>query len=192
MFDSGDGTWDSIGWWLMMSQSERFLREYIFKGYLSRKPNFDALAEKFPEVSGLNQKEIGEVMLDKYVKHETTLKEIEECLNKLSNWEQLLLEIQKAVVTHSVIRQYGDQYPIFAEKVINNVVINGVVNPVIIEKYLKRQLEYYDQLISSQKIEPVSGEWLNMIEAALRYRKSLKAAEKEANKEKRKAKKSKI
>ena len=187
-FTTDNCTWNGIGWWLMMVKSDAFLEEYDFQRYSFHEPNYDALVERFPELSGLHQNEIGKLMLLKYLRNETTLEEIEECLNKPSDWEELVINVQKAVANHTVEKLYGDQYPVFTGKVANNVINNGMIDRTDVDRYLKRQLEYYDQLISNQKIEPINGGWLSMIEAALLYRKSLKDAEKAAKKEKRKSK----
>lgn len=191
-FKSDNGTWNGIGWWLMMVKSNIFLKEYDFPIYSFHEPNYDALIERFPEASGLRQDEIGKVMLFKYLRNETTLEEIEECLNKHTDWEELVINVQKAVANHTLDILYGYQYPIFAEKVSINVIKDGMISITDVDSYLKRQLEYYNQLVNNQKIEPVDGGWLNMIEAALQYRKSLNDIKKEMKKAARKEKKKNI
>lgn len=187
-FKLGNGTWNGIGWWLMMVRSEAFLKEYKFEIYSFHEPNYDALVERFPELSGLYQNEMGKVILLKYLRNETSVEEIEECLNKPSDWEELVTNIQKSVANHTVEKLYGERYPVFAGKVSNNVIKNGMIAITDVGRYLERQLDYYYQLVNNQEIDPIDGGWLSMIEAALQYRKSIKDAEKAAKKEKRKTK----
>lgn len=84
---------------------------------------------------------------------------------------------------------YGDKYPLFAKKVSHNVE-NG--DSYFIdhntENYIRRQMDYYDELLKDGKVEPVVGDVLDIVKAVLAYRKSLKDAEKA---EKRKQKKNK-
>lgn len=190
LFEPEDGTWNSIGWRLMMVCSNAFLREYNFPecSYF-HKPNYTALREKYPELSGMKLEDMGKTMLLKYLRNEVTLEEIEECLNKPSEWADLVTSIQKSVANHTIDRFYGEEYPLFTAKISNNVIKNEMVNVLDVENYLKRQIEYYEKLVNDQKIKAVDGGWLSMIESALRYRKALKDAEKAAKKEKRKERK---
>lgn len=188
-FESTDGTWNSIAWWLMMVRSNIFLNKYDFRMSSSHDPNYKVLRSEFPELGDVKPDEIGRIMLHKYLRNEVTLEKIEECLNTPSDWDQLVIDIQKAVAYDKVDKLYGDKYPLFAKKVSNNVVgSSNVVYKHNIEWYLKRQLMYYDELIKDNKVEAISDEtaWLDMIETALKYRKSLKDAEKASKKLKKK------
>ena len=84
---------------------------------------------------------------------------------------------------------YGDKYPLFAKKVSHNVE-NGdsFFTDYNTEDYIRRQMRYYDELLKDGKIEPVVGDVLDIVEAALAYRKSLNDAKKAEKKAKRKSK----
>jgi hypothetical protein len=56
------------------------------------------------------------------------------------------------------------------------------------EDYIRRQMRYYDELLKDGKIDPVVGDVLDIVETALAYRKSLKDAEKQKRRDKRKIK----
>lgn len=188
-FESDDGTWNSPAWWLMMVKSDAFLGEYDFRhrGFLHN-PNIEALIDNFPQLQNLSHQEIGLEMLHEYLSGSVTMEEIEECLNKPTDWERLVTDIIHAVRRGTVSELYGEKYPIFASKVENNVK-NGSLPFAIdnAEDYLKRQMRSYDKLVKEGKIEPVEGDVLDIVEAALAYTKSLKDAEKAAKKAKRKA-----
>jgi len=189
LFDSKDnGTWNSIAWWVMIVRSEAFLDEYNFNTFNLHKPNFKALKERFTELEELDEYEIGKVLLKKYLSDEISLEDMESCLNKPSEWEQLVLDIQKAIASKTIESTYGEKYPLFVNKIENNVIRNGYVHIELINNYLKRQIEYYDELVTSGKISPISGDVLDIVEVALSYRKSLKDREKAIKKEKRKNK----
>lgn len=177
LFESTDGTWNSIAWWLMMVCSNAFLSEYHFEQFSFHEPNFVALVNRFPELDGLMPTEMGKVMLHKYLRNEASLEEIEQCLNTLTDWEQLCKDIQVAVANHTVEPKYGEKYPMFAKKVVGNVLRDGFVNRNDVENYLQRQINFYDELISLQKIEPVDG-YLEKVEVALSYRKTQKRCRK--------------
>ena len=49
-------------------------------------------------------------------------------------------------------------------------------------------MDYYNELLRDEKIEPVVGDVLDIVEAALAYRKSLKDAEKAEKKRQKKNK----
>lgn len=181
-FQSKNGTWESVAWWLMMSRSNAFLEEYEFSMTSSHKPNFEALVDHFADLKDMPEEEMGKTLLHRYLAGKVTLEEIEECLNTPSKWEQLISDIQTAVIKNTVAKTYGDRYPIFAKKVAHNVTTECYVCPEEVELYLQRQLYYYDELVNSGDIQPVEGEWLDKIEAALQHRKMLKDAEKAAKK----------
>ncbi len=188
LFQSDNGTWNSIAWWLMMVCSDVFLKEYDFQRYSFYEPNYDALVERFPDANGLSEKGMGKLMLFKYLRNETTLEEIEECLNKPTDWENFVKEIQNSVANGTLDKFYGEKYPVFASKIRGNVITGDYIYRDTVERYLKRQLRQCEDLVRDNKIEAVEGNWLDKIETVLQYRKSLKDAEKAAKKEKRKKK----
>lgn len=183
-----DGTWNSIAFYLMITKSNLFLKEYNFIRYSSHEPNINELVKKYPDLSGLTINEIGKELLLRYLQNKVTIEEIEEYLNKPSDYEELIINIQKGLAYDNIEKMYGKQYPIFSNK-IQNIISNGIIYKENIDNYLKRQLDYYDNLIKTQKIENIEGGYLDKIERALQYRKALKDAEKASKKEKRKAKK---
>lgn len=186
---SDNGTWNSIAWWLMMSCSNMFLKEYAFERYTCEyKPNFDELVKHYPEFKEMSHMEIGKRVLLKYLHNEITLWEIENCLNEPTDWEKFILGLQKEVACHHIEKLYGEKYPIFSSKVYQNVIKDGYVNLLDLEAYLQRQLNYYYELERELKIEKVDGEYLDKIEAALAYRKALKDNDKKLKKERRKEK----
>lgn len=190
LFSEKKGTWNSSAWWLMMVVSEAFLREYNFSAHgIIHEPNFEELKKRFPIFDGLTAKEIGEKALYMYLNNEVTIEEIEECLDTPNDWEKLIDEITDAVIYNKTQEIYGKMYPVFAKKVANNVE-NGLFDLYKnnADDYLRRQLSYYEELLKDGKIEPVVGDVLDIVEAALNYRKSLKDAEKAEKKRQKKNK----
>lgn len=184
LFSENSGTWRSSAWWLMMVESDAFLQEYAFSAHTSfHKPNIEELKRKFPVFKDLTNKEIGEKALYMYLKNEITMREIEECLDTPSSWEKLISDVTLAVYRGEAEDLYSTRYPLFAKKVSHNIKDGSA------ENYITRQLDYYNQLLGDKKIEPVTGDLLNLVEAALAYRKKIKDAEKEERKKKRKEKK---
>ena len=189
-----DGTWNSIAWWLMMVCSNTFLPEYKFDHYQrhNHKPNIDALINHFPELEGKCTEEIGKIMLNKYLRNETILEEIEECLNAPSEREVLIKRIQRAVASGKVEKEFGEMYPNFAKKITNNALDGDFVIYEKIDNYLTRNICIYNDLVREGKIEGdiiidcETPKPLDAIESVLVYRKVLKEAEKLAKKEKRK------
>lgn len=173
-----------------MVVSEAFLREYAFSAHgIIHEPNFDELKKRFPIFDGLTAKEIGEKALYMYLNDEVAIEEIEECLDTPNDWEKLISNVSSAVLRGNAERLYGDKYPLFAKKVTHNVECgDSYFTDHNSENYIKRQMVYYDELLKEGKVEPVVGDVLDIVEAALAYRKSLKDAEKA---EKRKQKKNK-
>lgn len=189
LFSNKKGTWNSSAWWLMMVVSNAFLREYDFSAHgIIHDPNFKELKKKFPMFDGLTTKEIGEKALYMYLNDEIAIEEIEECLDTPSDWEKLISNISSAVLRSNAERLYGDKYPLFAKKVSHNVE-NGAsfITDCNTENYIRRQMDYYNELLKDGKIEPVEGDVLDIVEAALAYRKSLNDAKK-AEKKKQKSK----
>ncbi len=189
LFSNKKGTWNSSAWWLMMVVSEAFLREYAFSAHgIIHEPNFDELKKRFPIFDGLTAKEIGEKALYMYLNDEVAIEEIEECLDTPNDWEKLISNVSSAVLRGNAERLYGDKYPLFAKKVSHNVE-NGdsYFTDYNTENYIRRQIDYYNELLKDGKVELVVGDVLDIVEAALAYRKSLKDAEK-AEKRKQKNK----
>lgn len=190
LFSNKKGTWNSSAWWLMMVVSEAFLREYAFSAHgIIHEPNFEELKKRFPIFDGLSAKEIGERVLYKYLNNEVTIEEIEDCLDTPNNWEKLILDISSAVLRGNTERLYGKKYPLFAKKVSHNVE-NGdsIFTEHNTENYIRRQMDYYDELLKDGKVDPVVGDVLDIVEVALAYRKSLKDAEKAEKKMQKKNK----
>lgn len=190
LFSEKKGTWNSSAWWLMMVVSQAFLREYDFLVYgIIHVPNFEELIKRFPIFGGLTAKEIGEKALYMYLNNEITIEEIEECLDTPNDWEKLISNVTSAVLRGNAERLYGDKYPLFAKKVSHNVENGGsYITDHNTENYIRRQMHYYDELLKDGKIEPVVGDVLDVVEAALVHRKSLKDAEKAEKRKQRKNK----
>lgn len=174
----------------MMVVSEAFLREYAFSAHgIIHEPNFDELKKRFSIFDGLTAKEIGEKALYMYLNNEVAMEEIEECLDTPNDWGKLIPNVSCAVLRGNAERLYGDKYPLFAKKVSHNVE-NGYsfITECNTENYIRRQMDYYAELLKDGKVEPVVGDVLDIVEAALAYRKYLKDAEKaEKKKQKNKA-----
>lgn len=190
LFSNKKGTWNSSAWWLMMVVSEAFLREYKFSAHgFVHKPNFDELKKRFPIFNGLSAKEIGEKALYMYLNNEVDIEEIEECLDTLNDWEELISNVSSAVLCGNAEKLYGDKYPLFAKKVSHNVE-NGdfYFADQNAEDYISRQMDYYNELLKDGKVDPVVGDVLDIVEATLAYRKSLKDAEKAEKKRQKKNK----
>lgn len=191
-FSSTNGTWNSVAWWLMIVCSNLFLDKYNFET-TSRNPNIEALREAFPEdlKETVSYKEVGKIMLFKYLRNEVTLEKIEECLNTPTEWESFVIEVQTAVARHTVEEKFSKSYPLFAKKVRNNTVDEGdlFVRRDNVESYLIRQLDSYYMLVKTGKLPVVNDlSWLDQIEAVLKYRKALKDEEKRIKREQRKQK----
>lgn len=82
-----NGTWESVACWLIVSESHMFFDSYGFQHHGIFNPNLDALVAKFPELKNMSLQEMGEIMLGKFLEGETTLKEIEDCLNELTEFD---------------------------------------------------------------------------------------------------------
>ena len=190
LFSEKKGTWNSSAWWLMMVVSKSFLREYAFSAHrIIHEPNFEELKKRFPIFDGLTTKEMGEKALYMYLNNEVTIEEIEECLDTPNDWEKLISKVSSAVLRGNAERLYGEKYPLFAKKVSHNVENgNSYFTDHNTENYIKRQMDYYDELLKDGKIEPVVGDVLDIVEAALAYRKSLKDVEKAEKKRQKKNK----
>lgn len=190
LFSDNKSTWNSSAWWLMMVASEAFLREYAFSSHgIIHKPNFEELKKRHPIFDGLSEKEIGEKALYLYLNNEISIEEIEECLDTLNDWEKLISDVSSAVLRGNTERLYGEKYPLFAKKVSHNVE-NGdsIFKDHNTENYIRRQMNYYDELLKDGKIKPIEGDILDIVEAALAYRKALKDAEKAERKRQKKNK----
>lgn len=190
LFSEKKGTWNSSAWWLMMVVSNAFLREYDFSTHrINHKPNFGELKKRFPIFDGLSAKEIGEKALYMYLNSKITIEEIEDCLDTPNDWEKLISNVSSAVLRGDAERLYGDKYPLFAKKVSHNVE-NGYSDftECNTENYIRRQMDYYDELLKDGKIEPIVGDVLDIVETALAYRKSLKDAKKAEKKSQKKNK----
>lgn len=190
LFSEKKGTWNSSAWWLMMVVSKSFLREYAFSAHrIIHEPNFEELKKRFPIFDGLTTKEMGEKALYMYLNNEVTIEEIEECLDTPNDWEKLISKVSSAVLRGNAERLYGEKYSLFAKKVSHNVENgNSYFTDHNTENYIKRQMDYYDELLKDGKIEPVVGDVLDIVEAALAYRKSLKDVEKAEKKRQKKNK----
>lgn len=197
-FGSESGTWESPAMWLIMCASKAFLPDYefdsvSFKLLYHQNPNINALKEKFPEVKDMNTEEIGKYFLNKYLNKDFDLKLIEDTLNTLTNFEELVRDIEKAIIARQAERVYGNKYPLFAKKVTANVVEHDIyIRYRAVEDYLERQMDYYDQLCHEGKIQPLEENAdgvLERVEQALAYRQMLKDQEKAAKKAKRQANK---
>lgn len=165
-FESKDGTWESSAWWLMMGQSDAFLSEYEFHWYgCIHNPNIDELTKKFPELKGYDLKVIGKIILNKFLKRKVTIKEIEECLNKPCDWEVLIEDVFEAVARGNTKEIYGEKYPLFANKIMHNVgrnLFGCYISDV--ENYIRRQMDYYDEILREGKIDPIKGGVLDIVE----------------------------
>lgn len=196
LFSNKKRIFNISAWWLMMAVSGEFLREYDFSSHeIIHEPNFKALKERFPTFNNLKSEEIATKALNMYIKGEITTKEIEECLDTPSDWEKLIKDIVRAVQRGNTKEKYGQLYPLFANKVTNNIE-NGdsYFDEYNAEDYIKRQMDYYYQLLKDGKVESIEKDafddfesyTLSIVESALKYRKSLKDAEKAERKKKRK------
>lgn len=185
LFSKDSGTWNSSAWWLMMVESNAFLKEYDFSARgLIHSPNIGELQRVFPQFQDMNPEDIGKKALMMYINQEITMEEIERCLDTPSKWEQLLSNISSAVSRDRVVDVYGADYPLFASKVSHNVA-NGssYFQDLNVEEYLVRQLDYYKELVSTNKITAVdTDDVLSKVESALAYRKSVNDAKKAAKK----------
>lgn len=191
LFRDRKGTWESSAWWLLMSASYAFLPQYDFKPItgesIVHKPNLSELKKRFKCFEDLKLHEVGCKALQMFLDGEIALEEIEDALDAPDYWESLVDGIAKAVRRGNAEQKYA-KYPLFAKKVSNNVE-NGysLFEEYNVEDYLRRQMDFYDKLVREGKAEPIDTDVLDIVEAALAYRKALKDAEKKAKKEKRKA-----
>lgn len=191
-------------WWLLVIASRSFAWDYNnCTVSLNKAPNYDYLVEQHPEFSGVGVAKVGEIALQMWIDGKLDVVEIRRCLDMPTEFEELCMEVTNASMKGTVMELYGEKYPLFASKVgantekgiqltVLNLVVYGDSVTSIHEKvkdYINRQLKYYNDLIANASIEPVSGSYLDRVEAALEYRKSLKDAEKAERKKKRKEKK---
>lgn len=190
------GSYKNSVTWLMLTASEAFIKEYAFSvGLLKRAPNFKELKKHFPNFEGLTQTEIANKVLNMYISGKMSTKDdviaMKTCLERPSEFEELSIDIARALHIGKVHEFYGEKYPLFAQKVGHNVNTVGIgyIDELTVREYLNRQLDYYKELVNTEEIQPVGDDILDKVEAVLNYRNQLKEAEKAKRKEQRKMKK---
>lgn len=191
-------TWESPAWWLMVSCSGLFAEGYQATLKSRRVPNYKALQTLFPELEGKSLNETGAFLLRKYIAGEVTADAIEKCLYTPTEWELMLVEVVKAVITGDV-QKYSGRYPLFASKIsgVGMLGQRSSSNAEVLERvqeYLSKQYSYYKKLVELGELCAVD-DLLSGVEAALVYRKQLSDEEKakkkvlkKLNKENRSAK----